>query len=448
MNHRKWIAFLTILTVLGFGWGFYQVAQVQTARTMIQNDRERAFYDLLGAVENMSVLSDKALVATSAGQISRIFSQLNTQAYVAQESMSLLPVNQSAFSRTEQFLNQMGDFSHSLLVQASQGETFNDEQKTTLSQLNTEIANISASLHDLATSEESPFTWTAMQNAGVDEVTDEEKAGIANASFSEIDENLQKIPKLNYDGPFSDHMESRDPVELPGEETSWDKAKQVAASLLGDTYTYKEYGQSGEGAAIPVLTLEVAPKDNPDNVFYLDITKKGAFPALMTNGAAGSESKISQQDALVKAKAFFDKTPYADMVPNYSMIEDNVMTINYVYQQDDTLIYPDMVKISIDMSNGEIVGFDAQSYLINHTTRDFSGLKISEEEAKTKLPANLSLQSAKKAVIPLDNGDEALCYEFRMKSGDKDYLVYINAITGEEQQIMGIYHAPNGTFTL
>ncbi len=448
MKYKQWIAFLALLTVIGFGWGFYQASESQTAQIIVQNDRERAFYDLLGSVENLSVLSDKALIATGDGQISRVFSQLNTEAYVAQESLSMLPVNHSAFSRTEQFLNQMGDFSYSLLIQTSQGEELTDEQRETLTNLNEEIASISTELHELATSEESPFTWAAIKNADIDEVADAETAGIANASFAKIDENLQEIPTLIYDGPFSDHLESRDPVQLDGEEISWDQAKEIAAALLGDSYTYTEYGKSGEEAAIPVLTLEVAANENADDIFYLDISRVGGYPVLMTNGAADGESKLSHQDALTKAKAFLDKTPYENMVPNYSMIDDNVMIINYVYEENETLIYPDMIKLSIDMSTGRVVGFDAQSYLINHGERDFSGLKISAAEAESKLTANLTLESTKKAVIPLDNGGEVLCYELRTKYGDKDYLVYINAMTGEEEEILGIYHGPNGTFTL
>ncbi len=419
MRQKHWIAFLAVLTVIGFAWGFYQAAESRTARIMVENDRERAFYDLLGSVENLSVLSDKALIVSGNAETARIFSQLNREAYVAQESLSLLPVNHGAFSRTEQFLNQMGDFSNSLLVQASKGTKISDKQRETLTSLRDEINSISADLHTLADSGENPFSWAAIRNNEVDEVEDAARAGIANSSFSKIDSQLQEIPTLIYDGPFSDHLESRGPVKLPGKEIDWPKAKRIAADLLGEAYNYKEYGKSGETAAIPVLTLEVSPKEKGGETFYLDISRTGGFPVLMTAGSAMGESKLSHQNALTKAKAFLDKTPYQSMEANYSIMENNVMTINYVYVENDTLVYPDMVKISIDMNSGRVVGFDAQNYLVYHKDRDYSGLKISAEEAKSKLPTGLSLEHTRKAIIPKDNGDEVLCYEFRMKSGTK-----------------------------
>ncbi len=448
MNYKQWIAFLAILAIIGFGWGFYQASESQTARIMVENNHERAFYDLLGSVENLSVLSDKALIATGKSQVNRILSQLNTEAYVAQESLSMLPINHSAFSRTEQFLNQMGNFSYSLLVQSSKGNDLTEEQRQTLTDLSGEIAEISNELHGLVNGEESPFAWAVIKNAQIEEVTDAKKAGIANASFAKIDETLQEIPALVYDGPFSDHLESKEPVQLPGEEISWEEAKKIAKNLLGDNYTYEEYGKSGKEAAIPIMTLKITAKNNADDVIYLDISRTGGFPTLMTSSAGEGASKLSNQDALTKAEAFLAKTPYENMVPNYAMMDSNVLTINYVYEENDTLIYPDMIKISIDMTNGRVVGIDAQSYLVNHKDRTFSGLKLSAEEAKSNLPSGFSLESTKKAIIPLDNGDEVLCYEFRMKSGDRDYLVYINALTGVEEDILGIYHGPNGTFAL
>ena len=52
------------------------------------------------------------------------------------------------------------------------------------------------------------------------------------------------------------------------------------------------------------------------------------------------------------------------------------------------------------------------------------------------------------AVIPTEWQTEILCYEFKGKVEDREFLVYINAETGEEEDILVIKDTPNGTLTM
>ena len=52
------------------------------------------------------------------------------------------------------------------------------------------------------------------------------------------------------------------------------------------------------------------------------------------------------------------------------------------------------------------------------------------------------------AVIPTEWKTEKLCYEFKGKENDTEYLVYINAENGEEEQILIITNTPNGVLTM
>ena len=51
-------------------------------------------------------------------------------------------------------------------------------------------------------------------------------------------------------------------------------------------------------------------------------------------------------------------------------------------------------------------------------------------------------------VIPTNYGTEILCYEFIGKLDDKDFLVYINANTGAEEQVLMIINSDEGTLTM
>ncbi len=52
------------------------------------------------------------------------------------------------------------------------------------------------------------------------------------------------------------------------------------------------------------------------------------------------------------------------------------------------------------------------------------------------------------AIIPTEWKTEILCYEFKGKIEDTEYLVYINAETGEEQEILIITNTPNGQLAM
>ena len=80
--------------------------------------------------------------------------------------------------------------------------------------------------------------------------------------------------------------------------------------------------------------------------------------------------------------------------------------------------------------------------------RNISQNVISIESAKKKLNKNLNIQSEGLAIIPTEYKTEILCYEFKGKIDDNEFLVYINAGTGEEEDILIVYNTPNGVLTM
>ena len=91
---------------------------------------------------------------------------------------------------------------------------------------------------------------------------------------------------------------------------------------------------------------------------------------------------------------------------------------------------------------------ETSGYLNNHHKRSIPKAKITKEQAKKNLNKNLDIRSEGMAIIPTEWESEVLCYEFKGKIDDTEYLVYINAETGEEQDILLIVNTPNGTLTM
>ncbi|MBS7174711.1 MAG: germination protein YpeB, partial [Clostridiales bacterium] len=66
-----------------------------------------------------------------------------------------------------------------------------------------------------------------------------------------------------------------------------------------------------------------------------------------------------------------------------------------------------------------------------------------------KISPLLTIQKTSLCVIPSDGTSEKFCYELECISEQGDHvLVYINAQTGKEEQLLILYIDENGTLTL
>ena len=110
------------------------------------------------------------------------------------------------------------------------------------------------------------------------------------------------------------------------------------------------------------------------------------------------------------------------------------------------MLFRSKVKVALD--DGEILGMESTGYLNSHYERDLPQVKITKQEAKKTLNKNLQIESEGLAVIPTEYQTEILCWEFKGKVNDTDYLVYINAENGREEDILVIVNTENGTLTM
>ena len=149
-----------------------------------------------------------------------------------------------------------------------------------------------------------------------------------------------------------------------------------------------------------------------------------------------------------KAKAFLAKTEYKSMVPTYSLRQQNTMVVLFAYQENGVIVYPDLIKVNVALDNGQITGFEGAGYLINHYKRNLPEPSLSKDEAQEKLNPALKIESSRLTVIPLETREEKLCYEFKTSYKGDDFLIYINALDGREEQILKLLKTPGGTWTM
>ncbi len=137
------------------------------------------------------------------------------------------------------------------------------------------------------------------------------------------------------------------------------------------------------------------------------------------------------------------------MVPTYTLNYDNVAVINYVYKQDDVIVYPDQIKLKIALDKGEIIGVESEKYLVSHHDRNINkNIKVSQKEAQKRVGKNLNITNVRLSIIPTEANTEVLCYEFSGTYKNDKFKIFINANTGYEERILQILDTPNGELTI
>ena len=288
--------------------------------------------------------------------------------------------------------------------------------------------------------------WGELSKEG-SEVFAEQTSNISKNSFSNLEENFHKYSGLIYDGAFSEHITSAEKKGLTGENINEEKALDIAKKFIGEEKIQKiNFNGKSENGNIVSYDFSANLKQQ-NRIVTISISEKGGHIVYMNSDRNVNSDIISEDDANKIGKKYLSSKGFENMKETYYLKENGIVTINYAYLQDNVTIYPDLIKLKIALDNGEVLGMETEGYLNNHTQRTIETPRITSEEAKASLNKNLNLTSEGLAIIPTEWRTENFCYEFKGKVDDTDFLVYVNALTGEEEDILVIINTPDGILT-
>ena len=416
-------------------------------RQASENTYNMAFFELVDYVKNVETYLAKSLISTTPEHGAETLTNLWREANLAQSYLSMLPIQSQELENTEKFLNQVSDYSYSLSRKNIYNESLTDEDLKNLKDLHGYSVDLENTLNQLSEDLNSGrFKWGELAEKGTIAFA-QQVDNISKESFSNLEENFHEYAGLIYDGAFSEHLTSNEKKGLTGEDISEDEARQKAEEFIGKE-NIKEISNLGfsENATIPVYDFSI--KNQNDENINVSISKKGGHIVYSNSNRNVDAEIISQDEANEKGKQYLESKGFPNMKETYFLKQDGIVTINYAYNQEGVVMYPDLIKVKVALDNGEVLGIETTGYLNNHTIRELSNVKIDKEQAKATLNKDLELVSEGMAVIPTEWETEILCYEFKGKVEDKEFLVYINAENGREEDILIITNTPNGTLTV
>ncbi len=283
--------------------------------------------------------------------------------------------------------------------------------------------------------------------ARMDAVEEEAAPSTLGDSMRLIEQEFPEVPSLIYDGPFSEHLTSVEPRML-GQTLKVDseRARKIAANFIGLPEARVSLTGKSEGGTMPCYYFSA---DADGGELMVEVSQQGGLVVNMLGTRRPESREIEAEEAVELAKGFLLRKGYENMAESYYMIQDNVLTANFAYMDGDVLCYSDLVKVSVALDNGAILGFEAKGYLTAHYDREIPEAAVSLEDARTLVSPELEILSEGLAIIPTAGQYESFCYEFKCAAeGDRHYIVYVNAVTGDQERILILLEDENGTLTL
>ena len=436
---------VTFLIILVFVTGYFAFRLKEQYNFEKDNEYSDAFISLVNYVNSVENYLAKAMITKSSEHAAKTMTEVWRDSNLAMMCLSRVPLSSESVSNVSKFLNQVSDYAYSLSRKNIDGESLTEEDFDKLKVLynhSKELENTLNTLSDEFYSGEINWIEAANSDSSFAQAVDNLTV------FSEVDNNLNNYEGLIYDGAYSDHINKLDKVGLTGEDVDEETAKDKAQKFFKE-YDIERIDLNSfiENADIPGYDFIVDFKNKEENANVF-ISKKGGHVVLFSMDRQIQEEKVSHAECLEIGKAFLESKGFNSMKETYFIKEGNVITVNYAYNDSGIIVYPDLIKVKMALDNGEVLGIETTGYLNSHKQRPYFEPKIKIEEAKENLNSNLEILSENMAIIPTEWKTEIVCYEFKGKVENKEFLVYINADTGREEDILVILDTPNGNLTM
>ena len=442
MNFRQKRKFIRVISYLSVACIILAVSTVVYAnkahkyKFATEIAYERALNELCESLDNITVSLQKGTYCSSGKMLSDIGNDLSRQASCAKVSLGQLTDETMITEEAYKFLSQIGAFT-SALAKNEDKLSLTAKQKENLKALLLFSQSLSENLTKVRNGS---FNGEIVREKKTDTLASSaESPKTFSDSMTDVEQNLADYPTLVYDGPFADNVLNKAGGETLKslQEITKEEAKKIAAEFINAT------PESLREEADMNSKIELYCFSKGD--IAVGITKKGGKLSYMVNPADVGGETISTKEAVNRGKKFLRDIGYTSMKESYYSVFGGVCTINFAYAKDGIIHYSDLIKVSVALDSGEVLSADASGYLMNHTKRDNYSEKITSAQARKSISENLEILTENSAVIPLDTGKEAYCYEFRCKDKTgQEVLIFIDKMTGEERDILLLLYADGG----
>ena len=394
-----------------------------------------SYYSMVDSVNNLQVNADKFETLASSSSQRAILKDMEQDCAYIVAGLSVLPIDAENSNSAIKFFNQVSGMCEAYITTIDKGESLSTEQLLLVDKAEYALSIIKSKLNthnDLVRKGNYEFiTAGVFDDKGVTQFSN---------SIGDLTSNEVDYPTMIFDGPFSASLENKEIRGLSKEEITQQQAHDYLKNVVfvGEDVDI-EYLRETSG---DFITYDFRVVRN-DIDYMAQVTKRQGLLLTLSGYATTEQPNIASEKAQELAEAFAEKVGFGKLVTTWLEVKDNIAYINLAPTQDDIVLYPDLVKVKVDMFAQNVVGFEAKNYAFNHVERNFE-TSITIEDAEKELGFDYIVLNTRKAIITLENEVEAVVYEFACERIGGLYYYYVDANTGKLVEILKVVES-NGT---
>ncbi len=417
------LALATVVTV-----GAFRMNDM-TARSA--NGYRATLYELVSVAEDMDDNFSKLRVSAGRGEQRALLTEILVDAALMESAIERFPVDALTTADLSSFVNHTGMSARSMLRTLSAGGTLSEHEHSRIDALCKRNAALCAELNDLAL-----HTPAKELNAFF-----EGGEGNVRERFSEL--GAQERESIG-DAPFAGEGNVEENMLAGAREIGSARAEEIVRESFR-AYHVSDVKMTGETAARDVRAYNFTVTDETGTSYFVQVTKNGGKLVFFDSDAGCAQKNFSLENCDALAQEFLASLGYTGLTPVWFSDASNVASITYVADIGGVRAYPDMIRVRVCEEKGRVIGMDAHAYVVNHHGTRGTAPALSEEAARGRLSALLNVRESHLALIPLGRR-EVLAYEFFCAAGEEEYLVYLDAATGEELRIFRVHESAQGSY--
>lgn len=446
-NKVRIISFLTAFAAVLIASNIIMYNKAVQYKNTVQNSYMSSLSQLNERVVNINSSLKKGMYVSSPSAFSLIAANIWQDASSAKAIIGALPLDGIDLTKMTKFISQSGEYALSLLKKTSAGQSISASERDNIRSLSNSASTVAAELSALkAQINNGEISLTDIKNGASfgDSVQDNNTS--SQNYLSGIQDDFPEYASLIYDGPYSDHIEKLEPEFLKNKPSlSNDELIKKASEFLN--IKEKNLTQSnGSNGKIKTMCYLYS---TPDSSAELELTRIGGYILNYSKYRIIGSAGISAEEAIEAAKSELSRLGFDSLKESYYTISENRITVNFAYVENKVICYPDLIKVSVALDDGEIIGIESYGFIMNHKKRPKLTADIPKNTAEAAINSELEILSTEMCIIPTSGQNELLCYEVKTISPeDTHYIFYINCKTGDEENVFILIEDKNGILTI
>lgn len=437
MRRVPWVAaaLLGVVAIASLFWGFNQMRQRNLLLTRLENTYQRAFHELgfnMGAIEAELA---KATVASTPEQAMIRLAAVWRQAYSAQEKIGQIPLGVAEFQNTERFLSRLGD---AVLSIASSGVMPSEQERQVLDQLRAQARELANSLTVLQSNVlGNNVRWTDLETRTLNDRAPRDSQVLG--QFRQVEDQVQQFPEIS----FGEHVNvaTPSPLAVTPQPISQQEAEARAREFIRNIGTdLRLIGQEEVGdAEVPHYSFVFAHPNGNGRRVTVEVVRNGGRVFQVFAERSLGQPILPVADAAQRATTYLKERGIENM--QLIGVEEwgGTAIFTYCYTEDGILFYPDLLRVRVAQDDGDVLSFEGNGYVKYHRKRGNFEERIGLADINQRLSRTVrAIGTPQRVVIFNRRGIEVLCWEVpvQRQGTNEQFLVYINAVSGREENIV------------